>query len=667
LIRGITDATVHGSLLSITLVTYALLFWPTIFMGATLPILVSYLHRYYKHIGKAVGTLYFFNTIGSAIAALVTVDVLFVFLGQQSTVFIAAMFNFLVGVLVFIYCRKLSHQKAKAEVATESASDSRQQRKVYPISYPLGLLLAGASGYISLSQEIVWVRAVSYASGGMPHIFGHILGFFLFGVAGGSLLGKKVCDGNRSRPLIFVASIFLATGLFYYASIPLSSFVISLYREAGMVVCYLTIAIVAFLLGSIFPVLCHFGIRSNTAVGLSLSGMYMANILGSTAGPLITGFVLMNFLPMEKIIMSLSMLSLALAAGVVLLEEQRFRTRAGVLASVVVALTILVIFQDGVYRGVLERLHFAKDDLKQSNFKYVVQNRSGIITVSQEETGDIIYGGGVYDGRFNLDPVVNSNGIRRAYMLAALHPNPETILEIGLSSGSWTWVMAAHPAVKKITVVEINPAYLDVIKYYPDHKTILSSPKVSYYFDDGRRWLRRHPEARFDVIVMNTTFHWRSNATNLLSKEFLETCRNHLKDGGVIYYNTTGSEDVAFTAASVFTYVTTYENFVAASNRPFNMTMEQRLQNLLRFQSNGRAILDGSNATTESLLKEMAASALADKAEDIRRRPDLRVITEDNMLTEYKKMHSRISYLYAWYDPRTSWKNLRPALAFRQE
>ena len=58
-------------------------------MGATLPILVSYLNRYYKHIGESVGTLYFFNTSGSAVAALVTVDVLFVFLGQQATVFIA--------------------------------------------------------------------------------------------------------------------------------------------------------------------------------------------------------------------------------------------------------------------------------------------------------------------------------------------------------------------------------------------------------------------------------------------------------------------------------------------------------------------------------------------------------------------------------------------------
>ncbi len=67
LINWITDATVHGSLLSISLVTYAVLCLPTIFMGATLPILVCHLHSNYKHIGKSVGTLYFFNTVsGSA-------------------------------------------------------------------------------------------------------------------------------------------------------------------------------------------------------------------------------------------------------------------------------------------------------------------------------------------------------------------------------------------------------------------------------------------------------------------------------------------------------------------------------------------------------------------------------------------------------------------------
>jgi spermidine synthase len=84
-------------------------------------------------------------------------------------------------------------------------------------------------------------------------------------------------------------------------------------------------------------------------------------------------------------------------------------------------------------------------------------------------------------------------------MVAALHQNPEEILEIGLSSGSWAWVMAAHAGVKKITVVEMNPGYLELIKKYPNHQTILSNPKISYHFDEGGRWLKRYPEAKFDV------------------------------------------------------------------------------------------------------------------------------------------------------------------------
>jgi spermidine synthase len=662
LIRWATDATVYSSLRDISLVTYGVLFFPTMFMGATLPILVSHLHRHYKHIGKSVGLLYFFNTIGSALAALVTVDVLFVFLGQQSTVAVATMFNFLVGILVLAYCRKLTREKA--ETATEVASDLRMEKNGRSISYPLALLLAAISGYISLSQEIIWVRAAAYASGGMPHVFGHILGFFLFGVAGGAVVGKIVSHRNKICPLTFVAGMFLASALFYYVSVPLSSIVISSSKVVGMSVFYLTVTVVALLLGSVFPVLCHFGIRSDTAVGTSISGIYMANILGSTAGPLITGFALMNLWTMEQIIMYLSIFSLAMAAGVVLLGRQSLRARAGVLGGVILALTVFVSFQERMYSGMLERLHFATDESKKNHFKYVIQNRSGIIAVSADERGDTIYGGGVYDGRFNVDPLVNSNGIRRAYMLAALHPNPEEILEIGLSSGSWTWVMAAHERVKKITVVEINPGYLELITRYPDHRTLLSNPKISYHFDDGRRWLRRNPEPRFDVIVMNTTFHWRSNITHLLSREFLEICRDHLKQGGIVYYNTTGSPDVVFTAASVFKYVTTYENFVAASDRPFTMTMAARIQNLLRFQVNSRAILDGADPTTEAILKEMAAIELPNAGEQIRVWPSLEVITEDNMLTEFKKMKSRMSHWYKWYDPDTSWKNLDPIGAF---
>jgi hypothetical protein len=369
-------------------------------------------------------------------------------MGQQSTVFVAAMFNFLVAILVFAYCRKLPRHGAKVEMAAELLAHD-QGKSVNSIPYPLTLLLAGAAGYISLSQEIVWMRAISYATGGVPHVFGHLLGFFLFGVAGGALLGKKICVDNKIRPLTLIAWMFLATGLFYYLSIPLSSVVFAESWRGGMVFSYLTVAIVAFLLGSIFPILCHFGIRSDAAVGLSLAGIYMANILGSTAGPLITGFVLMNYWTMEKIILYLSVLCLVMAAGIGLLGLQRVKARVVVLKRCASNRGGAVYLARPLYQRVLARLQFVKAASIYSGFKYVVQNRSGIITVIPNEKATSSSVAGHMSGYYNIDPVVNSNGIRRAYMLAALHPNPQEVLQIGAGSGSHTWVIAAYPKVEE--------------------------------------------------------------------------------------------------------------------------------------------------------------------------------------------------------------------------
>src|SRR3977135_4003272 len=59
-----------------------------------------------------------------------------------------------------------------------------------------------------------------------------------------------------------------------------------------------------------------------------------------------------------------------------------------------------------------------------------------------------------------------------------------------------------------------------------------------------RRWLKRNPQTRYDLIVQNPTYHWRANAGNLLSREYLTEVRKHLNPGGVVTTNTTGSFDL---------------------------------------------------------------------------------------------------------------------------
>ena len=262
-------------------------------------------------------------------------------------------------------------------------------------------------------------------------------------------------------------------------------------------------------------------------------------------------------------------------------------------------------------------------------FTYVVENRSGTITVMPERPADVLMGGGVYDGRFTVDPIVDSNLIRRAYMIAGLHRDPRAVLEIGLGSGSWTRVIADDDRVKSLTVVEINPGYASVTEHYAEIATILHDPKVTFAVDDGRRWIERHPGATFDLVVMNASFHWRNMVTHVLSKEFLGECRAHLLPGGVVYYNTTESDDVAYTAARVFRHVVKYVNWVAASDAPFDIAPAERRAHLLAFLHGGRPVFDERDEALRAVLERMTGERLDDIGEALRSRGDLRLITDD--------------------------------------
>src|SRR5207249_4151190 len=142
------------------------------------------------------------------------------------------------------------------------------------------------------------------------------------------------------------------------------------------------------------------------------------------------------------------------------------------------------------------------------------------------------------------------------------------MLMIGLASGSWGQVLANHPQLEKLTIVEINPGYLQVIERYPAVAGLLRNPKVEVVIDDGRRWLVRNPEKTFDVIVMNTTFAWRAHTSNLLSVEFLRLIRRHLNQGGVHFYNTTYSGEAQLTGATVFAHALRVLSFIAVSDSP---------------------------------------------------------------------------------------------------
>lgn len=103
LISRVGAAAQLQSLPMMTATVFGLLAIPTLLMGATLPVLVAYVHRESGDVRASVARLYFVNTLGSALACFLTVDVLFALFGLRSSTLTAAACNVAVAGLCLVY------------------------------------------------------------------------------------------------------------------------------------------------------------------------------------------------------------------------------------------------------------------------------------------------------------------------------------------------------------------------------------------------------------------------------------------------------------------------------------------------------------------------------------------------------------------------------------
>jgi spermidine synthase len=299
---------------------------------------------------------------------------------------------------------------------------------------------------------------------------------------------------------------------------------------------------------------------------------------------------------------------------------------------------------DRAYDRIWEKLQFKDELTADFRFAEIVETKSGVITVAP--SGEV-YGGGAYDGIFNAGLRYDRNGIFRTYSLGAMRPEYHEALMVGLASGSWAQVVVNLPGVKKLTVVEINPGYLQIIARHPEAAWLLSDPRVEIVIDDGRRWIQRHPERRFDLVVMNTTWHWRAHITNLLSREYMELVKARLLPGGVFFYNTTSSEDAQLTGLTVFGHGMRVYNCMAVSDAPLPFDKDRWRALLTGFRIQGEQVLDPDKEHDRERLEELLGLAATLDGEPTREGlekkesllahfKDARVITDDNMVPEWR-------------------------------
>ncbi|MDX9720789.1 MAG: methyltransferase domain-containing protein [Myxococcota bacterium] len=517
------------------------------------------------------------------------------------------------------------------------------------MNFFIAAVLVALTGFMALSYEMLWARLFSFVSGARANSFGLMLGGYLLGLALGSLLAARLCrkDDEPERYRGLLALVVLVAALGGYALIPLSAVLVTVVHYGFLLV---PLVLAATLLGTTLPLISHLAIGPDERAGARLSYLYIANIVGSSAGSLLTGFWLMDHFGLVELSTALAVLGISLA---MLLRstaqvEGEWRWLAGAAVAILAVMLLSPMLHDRLYERLQWKEELAEKDAELGapyRFAKVYESKSGVIAIGPDLS---IHGGGMYDGYLTLG-LHKGSWLIRPYSVSLFHPGPKRVLEIGFSGGAWANIMVNHPQVESLVGIEINRQYLDVIAEHPTVSPVLQSPKATLLIDDGRRWMIRNPDARFDAIVINNTFHFRAYTSNLLSVEFMEMVRDHLAPGGIYLFNATGSKDAHQTAMSVFPYTMMVINNVVASMQPFDYDPQRWLSVLEQYRLGEAPLIDLDTedgqalrawlewvATNIDVEDEVTGQVVISSRERMQvQSADGEVVTDDNMETEY--------------------------------
>jgi spermidine synthase len=123
------------------------------------------------------------------------------------------------------------------------------------------------------------------------------------------------------------------------------------------------------------------------------------------------------------------------------------------------------------------------------------------------------------------------------HLALAYRPSARKVLFIGLGGGSAPKRMWRDYPNVHLQAVEIDPAVVDAAYRWFE---LPRDERLDVDVDDGRRWLTRHDDERWDAIVLDA-FYADSIPFHMATREFLQLAASRLAPGGVVVANMIGS------------------------------------------------------------------------------------------------------------------------------
>lgn len=369
-------------------------------------------------------------------------------------------------------------------------------------------------GFVSLSFQMLYIRQLTPFVGNSVEVVSWIVGIFLIALAIGYKKGGDIDVKKEDVTEKLIFNLFLAIII---GGIGLSFLFLELYFLSGLfsnynlmiLYCILIIFPTTYFLGQTLPLITN--IMEGEKVSEISGNVLFLSTIGSFLGAIITTNILLKFFGVSiTIFINILMLSFL----IIFLEFYK-KDKKITIKMLKISVILCLIYSVNIP---IERENFQKTN-QYANYK-IINNGEKKIFSSNKSYSSILENDNKYGYIKFLEKVIFDD----------LKVRDSNILVIG--AGGFLFSRNLEYTNNKFTYVDIDPEIKEIAEQY----FLNGSINGNFIPLDGRNFINQTKD-KYGVIFIDAYSSRLSMPEHLLTKEFFQSVKNKLEDGGILIIN----------------------------------------------------------------------------------------------------------------------------------